>query len=218
MCDRNTRSYSSKISSFAVYLLPFAFLLSACASYDAAGDLQRGRYALLRGDSKLAQQHFQQAADIDSNSVHQIGPMKQGVWTYVGRAQYANGNIKSAQAALEEARKRHPDDSFAPLYLGLTLSRSGDRQRAAQELQTGLRGLNDWLDYITRNSADKAYWDPGWNIRTGIREQLARLDNKEINWPELVAGAERIGTELETEADQVNDDKRREQRDSSKSQ
>ena len=199
------------------YCLPFALLLSSCASFNAGSDLQRGRYALLRGDAKLAQQHFQQAAATDSSYAYRIGPMKQGIWTYVGRAQYANNDIKSAQASLEEARKRYPDDYFAPVYLGLALSKAGDRQRASKELQTGLTGLNDWLEYITTNSADKAYWDPGWNIRSGIKEQLARLNSKEINWPDVIAGTERIGTELETEGNQVDTDKRREQRDSSRS-
>jgi hypothetical protein len=117
---------------------------------------------------------------------------------------------------LEQARKVHPDDSFAPLYLGLALSKEGDRQRAAKELQTGLTGLNDWFEYINRNSADKAYWDPGSDIRSGIREQLARIDSKEINWPALIADTERIGMEIENEADEVAKDKRRERRDAAK--
>jgi tetratricopeptide (TPR) repeat protein len=200
----------------ALFCLFVAFLLSSCVSFNAGSDLQRGRYALLRGDAKLAQQHFQQAAATDSSYVYQIGPMKQGVWTYVGRAQYANNDLKSAQTSLEEARKRNADDFFAPVYLGLALSKAGDRQRASKELQTGLTGLNDWLEYITANSSDKAYWDPGWNIRSGIKEQLARLNSKEINWPEVISDTERIGTELETEGDQVNNDKRREQRDDSR--
>lgn len=218
MNNINLRSHSGRgvFSIFTFYLLPFALVVSGCASFEAGSNLQRGRYALLRGDSKLALSHFQRTSEIDPNYYYRIGPMKEGVWTYVGRAHYAAGDTKSAQKSLEQARKVHPDDSFAPLYLGLALSKEGDRQRAAKELQTGLTGLNDWFEYINRNSADKAYWDPGSDIRSGIREQLARIDSKEINWPALIADTERIGMEIENEADEVAKDKRRERRDAAK--
>jgi tetratricopeptide (TPR) repeat protein len=103
------------VNTFTFFLLPFALFFSGCASYDAGSNLQRGRYALMRGDSKAAVDYFQRASEIDPDSVYRIGPMKEGVWTYLGRAHYANGDAKAAQAALEQARKRHPDDSFAPL-------------------------------------------------------------------------------------------------------
>ena len=206
----------TKINLFSFLIFNFALLLSGCASFEAGSNVQRGRYALLRGDSKLALGHFQRTSEIDPNYYYRIGPMKEGVWTYVGRAHYDSGDNKSAQKALEQARKVHPDDAFAPLYLGLALSKEGDRQRAAKELQTGLTGLNDWMEFITRNSADKSYWDPGSNIRNGIKQQLARIDSKEINWPDLIAGAERVGTELEAEADEAMKEKRREARDSGK--
>ena len=218
MMSVNFKSRTAKVKYliFSFLILPFAFYLSACVSYDAGGNVQRGRFALLRGDSKLALDHFQRATEIDSNYAMRIGPMKEGVWTYVGRAQYANGDFKAAQKSLELARTRHPDDSFAPLYLGLALSKDGDRLRAAKEIQLGLTGLNDWLEYINRYTIDQAYWDPGAIIRSGITKELARINAKEINWTELIAGAERIGTELETEADEVRREKRREQRDSAK--
>lgn len=204
----------SLISS--LFVLPFAIYLSGCASYTAGSNVQQGRYALLRGDSKLALDHFQRATEIDSNYVMRIGPMKEGVWTYVGRAHYAGGDNKAALKALERARTSNPDDSFAPLYLGLALAKEGDRQRGGKELQAGLTGLNDWLEYINQYSADRAYWDPGAIIRSDIQQELARLDSKEINWPELIAGAERVGTIIETEADEAMKERRREARDSAK--
>ena len=213
MVMKNSQTSRPKLTIFALYVLPFAFLLSSCASFEASSNVQRGRYALLRGDSKLAVDHFLRASEIDPNLVYRIGPMKEGVWTYLGRAHYDSGDVKAALKALEQARTSHPDDSFAPLYLGLALAKAGDRQRGAKELQAGLTGLNDWLEYITRNSVDKAYWDPGATIRSGIQQQLAMIDSKELNWNALIAGSERVGMELEDEARKVNDDKRREQRD-----
>ena len=206
----------TKINLFSFLIFNFALFLSGCASFEAGSNVQRGRYALLRGDSKLALSHFQRVSEIDPNYYYRIGPMKEGVWTYVGRAHYDTGDIKSAQKALEQARTSHPDDSFAPLYLGLALAKNGDRQRGVKELQAGLTGLNDWLEYIDQYSADRAYWDPGAIIRSGIKKELARIDGKEINWTDLIAGAERVGTDLETEADEAMKEKRREARDSGK--
>ena len=206
----------TKINFFLFLIFNFALFLSGCASFEAGSNVQRGRYALLRGDSKLALSHFQRVSEIDPNYYYRIGPMKEGVWTYVGRAHYDTGDVKSAQKALEQARTSHPDDSFAPLYLGLALAKNGDRQRGVKELQAGLTGLNDWLEYINQYSADRAYWDPGAIIRLGIKKELTRIEGKEINWTDLIAGAERVGTDLETEADEAMKEKRREARDSGK--
>jgi tetratricopeptide (TPR) repeat protein len=214
--NRKSPTAEVKRLLFSLLILPLGFYLSACASFDAGGNVQRGRYALLRGDSKLALQHFQRASEIDPNYHYRIGPMKEGVWTYVGRAHYSGGDYKAAQKALELARTRHPDDAFAPLYLGLSLSRDGDRQRGAKELQIGLTGLNDWLEYIDQYTSDRAYWDPGAIIRNGIKKEIANINGKEVNWTALIAGAERVGVDLETEADEAQREKRREQRDSAK--
>ena len=213
---QKSRTAEVKRLLFSFLILPLGFYLSACASFDAGSNVQRGRYALLRGDSKLALQHFQRASEIDPNYHYRIGPMKEGVWTYVGRAHYSSGDYKAAQKALELARTRHPDDAFAPLYLGLTLSKEGDRQRGAKELQAGLTGLNDWLEYIDQYTSDRAYWDPGAIIRKGIQKEIAHINGREVNWTELIASAERVGVDLETEADEAQRERRREQRDSAK--
>ena len=50
----------------------------------------------------------------------------------------------------------------ARLYLGLTLAREGDRQRGVKEIESGMRGIHDWLDYVNRQFAFSwgKYWDP----------------------------------------------------------
>jgi tetratricopeptide (TPR) repeat protein len=209
-------SEKSKILAFPICVLNLALFLSGCAAFQVGSDVQQGRYALMRGDSKVALAHFQQAARADPGYFYRIGPIKEGVWTYVGRAEYAGGDFTAAQKSLEQARSRHPDDPFAPLYLGLALSRGGDQQTAAKEIRLGLNGLNDWLEYISHYSIDKAYWDPGAIIRSEIQSGLARIEGKEINWPELVASAERVGMDVEREAEEAKREMRRERRDSAK--
>lgn len=46
---------------------------------------------------------------------------------------------------------------------------------------------------------------------------MARIDSKEFNWNDVIASAERVGMDLENEPDEVRREKRRERRDSAKS-
>jgi tetratricopeptide (TPR) repeat protein len=208
----------NKGNILTICVLQLVLFFSGCTALQVSGDVQRGRYALMRGDSKEALGYFQRAAQVDPGYANKIGPVKwESVWTYMGRAQYTNGDFIGARKSLEQARSQRPDDSLAPLYLGLALARDGgDRQTAAKEVRLGLTGLHDWLEYVNQYSIDKAYWDPGAIIRTGIRNELAALDAKDINWTNLAANVERIGMDVEREADEALREKRRERRDSAK--
>jgi tetratricopeptide (TPR) repeat protein len=214
--DLKSRVVKVNVFHIAFYILPLAMFLSGCTAIQASGELQPGRYALMRGDAERALAHFQRAAEIDPNAAVQHGPMKEGVWTYVGRAQYAGGDFAAAGKALEQAKTRYPDDSLAPLYLGLALSRAGDRQRGLKEIQTGLTGLGEWFEYMEYYTLYGAYWDPGRIIRSRIEKDLAATQGKEINWTDLIASVEHVGMEVEREADAVKEQLRRERRDSAK--
>jgi tetratricopeptide (TPR) repeat protein len=212
------QSHFAKVKTllFAIYILSFAFFFSACAAFQIAGQVQPGRYALMRGDPKVALAHFQRAADLDPDFMWRHGLIKEGVWTYVGRAHYEAGDLPAARKALEQARSRHPDDHFAPLYLGLVLSRAGDQQTGSKEIHTGLSGLGDSLEYMEYYTLDGHYWDPGRIIRSRIDKDLAALQGEKVNWPELIASVEHVGTQVEREAEEVQRQKRRERRDSAR--
>jgi tetratricopeptide (TPR) repeat protein len=206
-----------KINRWALCVLPVVMLfVGACTAIRVSSELQPGRYALMRGDSERALAYFQRAAAIDPNATVQHGSMQEGVWTYVGRAYYDAGKYDLARKALEQARTRHPQDSLAPLYLGLTLSRDGDRQRGLKEIQTGLSQLDDWLEYTEYYSLHGAYWDPGRIIRDRIDKDLAMVQGKDVNWNELIPSVELIGMQIEREAQAVRDQLRKERRDSAK--
>ncbi len=204
------------LSIYSFLIFTFALVFSACTSFDAGSNVQRGRYALMRGDAKLAVSLFQRASEIDPNYVMYLGPIREGVWTYLGRAYYDSGDYKAALKTLEQARTRHPRDSFAPLYLGLALAKDGDRQRAVKEIHVGLTGLNQSLDYIDQFDADRVYWDPGNLINSKIEKNLARIDSKEFNWNEVIVSAEQVAMDIESEPDEVRREKRRDRNDSSK--
>ena len=92
---------------------------------------------------------------------------------------------------------------MAKLYLGLTLMRSGDRQRGLKELESGMRGLHEWLDYVNQYAASSygQYWDLTNEIRSEIKDSLAMMSGKEVDLEKLIAGAEWVGTKMEEEID-----------------
>lgn len=200
-----------KFLSRLAYMQPLFFLL-ACASFQVTGEVQSGRIKLIQGDTKAALANFQQAAQLDPDYVADFTPLRESVWTYVGRAHYAQGQLSEAQKALEKARSRHQHDNMAKLYLGLVLARGPSPQKGLQEIQAGLTGLRMWLDSMAQYHPDGRFWDSNGELRSEIQKQLALLSGKEIGWPEVVSGGEWLGKKLEEEMDLVKMVARREQR------
>lgn len=187
-----------KILKFAIYNLQFALLLSGCVSFQVGGDIQKGRMELLYGDPKVALVYFQRAAELDPNYRLNTSIFPEGVWTYVGRAYYAAGEMPQARKALERARSRQEDD-LAKLYLGLVLAQDGDRERGLREMEAGLKGVVGWFDYVELYHMDGPYWDPGRQLRSAIQKQLVAMGGKEVNQKELIQNAAFLGREIEIE-------------------
>ncbi len=181
--------------------LPLALSLASCASFNAAGSIQAGRKNLLIGGYEGALGHFQQAAAIDPNYVFNVSPLRESVWTYVGRAYYGLGKYTEAHQALEWARFQRGDDYLARLYLGLTLARQGNREAALGEIDAGMTGLYDWLQFITYNTQFGQFWDPQRDIRSELKIDLAMISAREIDWQRLISGAEWVGQRMEQEID-----------------
>lgn len=182
-------------------------LLSGCASIQTASEVQRGRYALLYGEPKVALTHFQRAAELNPEYVLNFSLLDEGVWTYIGRSYYAMGNLPEARKALERARSRYDYDHLAKLYLGLVLARDGNRERGLREIRAGLKGLNNWLDHIHFYVHDGRYWDPGGRLQKQIQRDLQMIEGQEIDWPQLFASVEWLGREFEHEVELSQRDK-----------
>lgn len=92
---------------------------------------------------------------------------------------------------------------MAKLYLGLALARTGDRQRGLKEIESGLKGLQAWLDYVNQYAAFSygQYWDPLREIRAEIQNSLTMISGKDIDWQKLIASGEWVGRKLEEEID-----------------
>jgi tetratricopeptide (TPR) repeat protein len=191
----------------AVITAALAIFISACSMVQ--GDVQAGRQDLLYGDPNRALVHFQRAADTDPNYLY-YSVLPEGVWTYVGRAHYAAGRLPEARRALERAVARSEQDNLAKLYLGLVGVREGDRQRGVKDMESGLRGIHDWIDYVEQHFAFSygQFWDPSRQIRAEIRSNLAMIAKGDIDWQKLLASGEWVGKQTEEEIDRARRDER----------
>ena len=134
---------------------------------------------------------------------------REGIWTYVGRSQYSLGRLTEARQSLEKALSIYPDDYLARIYLGLTLLRSGEDSRGLKELDSGMKGLYDWLEYMNRTMPYTAFWDPRREIRSELEKDLDLLSRKDADRQQLISSAEWIGQRMEEEIDLVRRDEQR---------
>lgn len=191
-------------------LLSFLFA-SGCTSLQVGGDVAAGRRALLSGNNEAALAYFQSAAQKDPDYKHGTA-YQRGILSYIGRSEYAVGRLPQARETLERALNANREDDLARLYYGLALARSGDRQRGLKEIEGGMRGIHEWLDYI--NEAHRfsfgQFWDPARDIRSAIQGDLAMISGREFDWEKLIASSEWIGQRMEEEGDRARSDEARE--------
>jgi len=185
-------------------LLAFVLFLQGCVAYQVGGDIQKGRMELLYGDPKVALGYFERAAELDPDYRLNYTIFPEGVWSYVGRANLAAGNVPEARKALERARTRD-EDNLAKVYLGLVMTRQGERDRGAKEIEAGLKGIYEWYDYVQFYHIDGQYWDPGKQLRKSIQSNLAGLTSRGSDSAELVQNIALLGREIEMEIDRAKD-------------
>ena len=188
--------------------LSLIFIFTGCAAYQAAGQVQSGRQALIINKPEDALAYFQQVAQSNPNYIFQSETYREGIWTYVGRSQYSLGRLTEARQSLEKALSIYPDDYLARIYLGLTLLR-GEDSGGLKELASGMKGLYDWLEYMNRTMPFTAFWDPRREIRSELEKDLNLLSGKDIDRPQLISSAEWIGQRMEEEIDLVRRDEQR---------
>ena len=137
----------------AAYSVLFALctFLSACTTMQTGSAFQAGRRALIAGDDEAALGFFQTVAESNPNFVFTTGSSpRQSIWSFVGRAQYLTDQFPQARQSLERAISGDREENIARLYLGLTLIQEGDRQRGLKEIESGMRGIDSFLDNINR--------------------------------------------------------------------
>jgi tetratricopeptide (TPR) repeat protein len=192
-----------------VYALLLIIILAGCATFAVGGQFQAGRRALLVGDPETALGYFSAAAEQDPNYVNVVQNYRESVWTYLGRAQYETKRYQESRKSLERALSLNKDDPSARLYFGLTLMRTGDMSSSVKEVEAGMKGLYDWIEYMNRTRPFQDFWDPTRQIRNQIDQDLAAIATRDFKPEQLIADAEWVGKMFEEELDKVRDDERR---------
>ena len=206
-----------KVAAYSV-LFALCTLLSACTTTVQVGSsFQAGRRALLGGDDEAALGFFQSVAESNPNFVFATGSSpRQSIWSYVGRTQYLTDQFPQARQSLERAISGDREENIARLYLGLTLIQLGDRQGGLKEMETGLRGINDFLNNIARTQGFNIgqFWDPNRDIRSAIQFNLEMIsrEGENLNWQRLISDIERIALQMERETDLARRQESRERR------
>lgn len=119
-------------------------------------------------------------------------------------------NILRPAQALERALAINSNDSFAKLYLGLTLARLGDHDRGRKEVLLGLQGLHDSLEYIVYYTPAGPYWDPAGQIRNELQVTQREVKAVNPNLDKLFGRLESLGGSVEEEIDMARRDESRE--------
>lgn len=125
------------------------FFLYACASFQAGSDVTAGKRAFLVQNNEAALSYFQRAAQSDPKYFYGTA-LRQGIWSYVGRTQYATGRLAEAQQSLERALSINQQEYVARLYLWLTLARSSDRESGLKEVENGMKGIHDFINTLRK--------------------------------------------------------------------
>jgi tetratricopeptide (TPR) repeat protein len=182
---------------------------AGCAAFQVAGQVQSGRRALMINDSETALGYFQSVAERNPNYVFHSSNFSEGIWTYVGRAQYGLGKWGEARRSCERALSVYKDDALAQLYLGLAIIREGDQAKGMKQLQQGLKSLTAWLDFLN-SGRPIAFWDPNGTIRQEIDKTLAAIDSERSKpTKDIIESSEWVGLQMEEEIDRVRSDEQR---------
>jgi len=188
----------------ALGLFSLLVWLSACgASFQVAGDMAQGQTALFAGNYPSAQSYFQSVAQADPNYISATGQLREGISSFVGRTQYLNGQLEAARATLQKAvAQQGSDNTLAQLYLGLTLARLGDRQAGSRDIESGTKGIVNFLTYIQQNFRYSfgPFWDRGDGIRNAANANLAMIAGGNFDWPTLISNSEALAMKFEREA------------------
>ena len=180
----------------------YLLLVSGCSS--VGGEVQAGRNALQTGHPEAAVGYLARAAETDPG--YRIPyRVPAGVLGYLGRAYLETGRAAEARRTLEKAVTVASQDPFVPLYLGVALIQTGERERGRKEIEAGLRAIEETLAYFAEDRVYGFFWDPAMAIQNDIRRtRAAQLDDTQ-----LISAAQRIGREFDAEIDKARRDEAR---------
>ena len=180
-------------------LVIWVALLSGCGGgFQGGTDITRGRQALFMGDTQSALGYFQSAEQANPNYINGA-ELREGVLSYLGRAQYLSGQLPAAQATLQQAVAQHKSDNLARLYLGLTLAKQGDRKAGLVQIESGLKGMQAFVNYIVNTFSNSfgSFWDQNGSVRKALAANLQMIASGSFDWPTLISNCETVAINYE---------------------
>jgi tetratricopeptide (TPR) repeat protein len=197
------RSISIKQTGLSCGLLLLASAYG-CAGSQAAHQIQEGRLALLTGNPEIAVQHFEQAAALDSENSG--SPLQESAWTYVGRAYYGTMKYSLARQHLDRALGQNKDDDIARLYVGLIGAREQMNESSRKQIQAGLQGVYDRIEYIKHFTFAGEFWDPSGQLSAELLALIKAVSAPQGDWSSVIPRIEQLGLKIENEVDQAHRD------------
>src|SRR6476660_7153369 len=196
---------SKTLETFSlIWRLLLLAALVGCAASQAAQEIQQGRRELLIGKPDAAVQHFEKAAALDSKNSG--SPLQETAWTYVGCAYYEAGKYLLARQAFERALAENQNDDIAQLYLGLIGAREQTNETSARQIQAGLQGVYDRIEYIKRFTFAGEFWDPSGQLSTELLALIKTVSAPQMDWSSAIPRIEQLGLKIENEVDQAQRD------------
>jgi tetratricopeptide (TPR) repeat protein len=121
------------------------------------------------------------------------------------------GTTKETEKALRTAGADEPlIEQVRKMGVEFAGGAKGLRERGLKEVEAGMRGLHDWLEYVSYNTTYGKYWDPGREIRSQIQASLTMLSGREVDLQKVIAAGEWLGQRIEDEIDFARRDQLRE--------
>jgi len=114
-----------------LFALSLLALVAGCG-VRVANEASSGRAALLTGNPDEAVAHFKRGAESQPDYVIDTPPLRQSIWSYLGRAYYGTGQFSDAKTAFGRALQIDGGDFLARLYLGLISLRESTPQTAVK--------------------------------------------------------------------------------------
>lgn len=179
-------------------------LASSCASLQITQDAAAGRNALQIGKPELAASYLRRAVDADP-SYRIPNRLQESGLALLGRAYFEIGDLPEARASLERAIATDNGDFLARLYFGATLIKAGEQERGKREVESGLKAMQEWIDYVASSGYSGQFWDPAREIRSDIMQALGAM----LPAPELLIVAQRVGVKLNEESEKALRDEQR---------
>ena len=189
-------------TSWALFSL-FVFL-AGCASLQTGGEVQWGGRLCSRARTKPPSAIFTAPLRGIPIMSMQLGALRSRVFGVMSDDQsILPADFPKPGKTWNGRFPSNREEDIARLYLGLTLAREGDRQRGLKEIESGMRGINSFLDNInqTQRYSIGQYWDPDRDIRSAIQSDLAMISGKDLDWQRLTADTEWLAIQMEQESD-----------------